>query len=174
MARLPPSANSSGAKVRRMALPAIFAEAWRAHPPLQDYEAKQALAWEYAAHPEQIAPKLRQHLDEAQKIDAAAYDAARGTAHRARGALDEVFAVVDVLLTFSAPGPAPETLAATGSARFNRLWTLMGVPCVSVPGLANGDNLPVGVQVIGPFGRDERALDAARFVERAITAGRRA
>jgi Asp-tRNA(Asn)/Glu-tRNA(Gln) amidotransferase A subunit family amidase len=163
-------AEKAGAKVRRMALPAIFAEAWRAHPPLQDYEAKQALAWEYAAHREQIAPKLRQHLDEAQKIDAAAYDAARGTAHRARGALDEVFADVDVLLTFSAPGPAPETLAATGNARFNRLWTLLGVPCVNVPGFENGTGLPVGVQAIAPFGHDREALGAAGFLERALAA----
>jgi Asp-tRNA(Asn)/Glu-tRNA(Gln) amidotransferase A subunit family amidase len=161
-------AERAGARVREIELPAIFAAAWRAHPPLQDFEAKQALAWEYATHRAQIPPKLRQHLDEAQPIDAAAYDKARSTAHRARGALDEVFGDIDVLLTFSAPGPAPETLAATGDARFNRLWTLMGVPCVNVPGFVNAAGLPVGVQVIAPFGRDREALAAARLVERAL------
>jgi Asp-tRNA(Asn)/Glu-tRNA(Gln) amidotransferase A subunit family amidase len=163
-------AEKAGAKVRRTALPAIFAEAWRAHPPLQDYEAKQALAWEYAVHRDEIAPKLRQHLDDAQSIDAGSYDEARSTAHRARGALDEVFADLDVLLTFSAPGPAPKTLATTGNARFNRLWTLMGVPCVNVPGFENGAGLSVGVQVIAPFGHDREALAAARFVEIALVA----
>jgi Asp-tRNA(Asn)/Glu-tRNA(Gln) amidotransferase A subunit family amidase len=163
-------AEKAGAKVRRIELPAIFAEAWRAHPPLQDYEAKQALAWEYATHRAQIAPKLRQHLDEAQSIDAATYDEARSTAHRARGVLDEVFADIDALLTFSAPGPAPETLAATGNARFNRLWTLLGVPCVNVPGYENAAGLPVGVQVIAPFGHDREALAAARFLELALAA----
>jgi Asp-tRNA(Asn)/Glu-tRNA(Gln) amidotransferase A subunit family amidase len=167
------AAERAGARVRRIALPAILAEAWTIHPPLQDYEAKQALAWEYAHHRDRIAPNLRQHLDAAQGIDAGTYDGARGTAHRARGALDEVFADVDVLLTFSAPGPAPATLKATGNARFNRLWTLLGVPCVNVPAIEAEGGLPVGVQVIAPFGHDAQALAAARFLERALGRERR-
>jgi Asp-tRNA(Asn)/Glu-tRNA(Gln) amidotransferase A subunit family amidase len=160
--------ETAGASVRWIDLPAILGEAWAIHPPLQDYEARQALAWEYANHRDRIPPNLRQLLDEAQAIDAETYDAARSTAHRARGALDEVFADVDVLLTFSAPGPAPATLKATGNARFNRLWTLMGVPCVNVPAVETGTGLPVGVQVIAPFGRDSQALAAAWFLERAL------
>src|SRR3712207_7007727 len=38
----------------------------------------------------------------------------------------EVFADIDVILTVSAPGEAPPTLASTGTSQFNRLWTLMG------------------------------------------------
>jgi Asp-tRNA(Asn)/Glu-tRNA(Gln) amidotransferase A subunit family amidase len=53
---------------------------------------------------------------------------------------------------------------------FNRLWTLMGTPCVNVPGMYEG-NLPLGIQIVGRFGRDRAALEAALFVERAI--GRR-
>jgi Asp-tRNA(Asn)/Glu-tRNA(Gln) amidotransferase A subunit family amidase len=164
------SAEQAGAVVRRITLPAIFADAWAAHPNLQDYEARQSLAWEYARHREALPPLLRQVLDDAQAIAAETYDEARRTAHRARGALDDVFSNVDVLLTFSAPGAAPKGLGSTGSARFNRLWTLMGNPCVNVPGLNNGSGLPVGVQVIAPFGRDGRALLAARFLEEALGA----
>jgi Asp-tRNA(Asn)/Glu-tRNA(Gln) amidotransferase A subunit family amidase len=50
---------------------------------------------------------------------------------------------------------------------FNRLWTLMGAPCVNVPGLRDGD-LPLGVQIVGRFGRDHAALQAALFLEQAI------
>jgi Asp-tRNA(Asn)/Glu-tRNA(Gln) amidotransferase A subunit family amidase len=160
--------EAAGARVRRVALPAVFAEAWGAHPTLQDYEARQSFAWEYAKHRDALPPHLRKLLDDAQAIPAQAYDDARRAAHYARGALDDVFADVDVLLTFSAPGAAPATLASTGSARFNRLWTLLGNPCVTVPGLANGAGLPVGVQVIAPFGRDRHALLASRSVENAI------
>ena len=53
-------------------------------------------------------------------------------------------------------------------ARYNQLWTLMGVPCVNVPGYVTSDGLPVGVQIIAPFGDDARALEAARFVEAAL------
>jgi Asp-tRNA(Asn)/Glu-tRNA(Gln) amidotransferase A subunit family amidase len=160
--------EKAGATVRDAALPSIFAAAWAAHAAIQDYEARQAFAWEHTHHREELPPLLRKLLDDAQDITADAYDEARRAAHRARGALDDIFAAVDILLTFSAPGIAPETLASTGSARFNRLWTLMGNPCLNVPGLAGATGLPVGVQVIAPFGRDARALLAARFVEEAI------
>jgi Asp-tRNA(Asn)/Glu-tRNA(Gln) amidotransferase A subunit family amidase len=74
----------------------------------------------------------------------------------------------DVLLTPSAPGAAPAGLASTGASIFNRLWTLLGTPCVNVPGLADKAGLPLGVQIVGRFGRDRLALEAALFVERAI------
>jgi Asp-tRNA(Asn)/Glu-tRNA(Gln) amidotransferase A subunit family amidase len=161
-------AEAAGAGVRRIVLPPILADAWAAHPTLQDYEARHSFAWEYANHRDALPPMLRKLLDDAQSITAQAYDDARRAAHYARGALDDVFAEVDVLLTFSAPGAAPETLASTGSARFNRLWTLMGNPCVNVAGLANDQGLPVGVQVIAPFGRDRQALLASHVIEQAI------
>ena len=99
----------------------------------------------------------------------AAYDEARGIAKRARDALAEIFEGVDVLLTFSAPGAAPKGLSSTGDPRFNRLWTLMGVPCVNVPATIADGGLPVGVQVIARFGDDAGALAAARFVEQALS-----
>ncbi|HEX2553645.1 MAG TPA: amidase [Microvirga sp.] len=165
-------AERAGAAVREVDLPGLLAEAWNAHPTVQDYEARQALAWEYDRHRDMLPPLLGGLLDAAQDLPAQAYDDARRTAHRARGALEGVFDAVDVLLTFSAPGAAPHGLGSTGQARFNRLWTLMGSPCVTVPGLADGAGMPVGVQVIARFGRDADALMAARFVEAALRAGR--
>ena len=73
-----------------------------------------------------------------------------------------------MLLTFSAPGAALEGFGSTGNARFNRVWTLMGTPCVNVPTYMAEGNLQVGVQVITPFGSDGKALAAARFVEQAL------
>ena len=107
-------------------------------------------------------------LDAAQGLTPAEYDVARRAASRARAALRDVFAQCDVLLTFSAPGAAPEGLGSTGNSRFNRLWTLMGNPCVSVPGLLDPSGMPVGVQVIASFGDDDKALAAAAFLEEAI------
>jgi len=94
-----------------------------------------------------------------------------GVASRARQALAKIFDDVDVILTLSAPGAAPKGLGSTGDARYNRLWTLMGVPCVNVPTLVAEGGLPVGVTVIARYGADAQALAAARFVEKAL-AGR--
>ncbi len=162
------AAERAGVNVRSLVLSDIIAEAWRIHPTVQQFEAHQALAWEYRTHHDAIPPLLRARLDESAGITPAAYDEARGIANRARRSLMKIFDDVDVLLTFSAPGAAPKGLASTGDARFNRLWTLMGVPCVNVPAHVAAGGLPVGVQVIARFGDDAGALKAARFVEDAL------
>jgi Asp-tRNA(Asn)/Glu-tRNA(Gln) amidotransferase A subunit family amidase len=146
----------------------IFGQAWRAQLTIQNYEAKHSYGWEYRERYDDVPPGIRRTLDGAQKIDASAYDDARRTAHRVRRAMNDVFADVDVLLTFSASGAAPKGLESTGDAKFNRLWTLMGMPCVNVPGYVAGGNLPVGVQIVAPFGQDARALNAARFLDEAL------
>ena len=126
------------------------------------------MAWEYRTHHDPLPQLLREKLDETVGLLPAAYDEAREIARGARRALAHIFDDVDVLLTFSAPGAAPKGLDWTGDPRFNRLWTLMGVPCVNIPAYVADGGLPVGVQVIAPFGDDAGALAAARFVEDAL------
>jgi Asp-tRNA(Asn)/Glu-tRNA(Gln) amidotransferase A subunit family amidase len=162
------AATRAGASVRTLALPAIIAEAYRAQFIVMEFEAHVALAWEYRTQYDAMPPLLRAKMDETSGITPADYDEARRIATRARGALADVFDDVDALLTFSAPGAAPKGTAYTGDARFNQLWTLMGVPCVNVPAHVADGRLPVGVQVIARFGNDAGALEAARFVEAAL------
>jgi len=162
------AATVAGARIEEVNLPPILAEAWRAHPTIQDYEAYRALAYEYDHHRDRIAHPTRALLDAAASITADAYDAARRTTRLARQALSDVMSDCDVLVTPSAPGAAPRSLSSTGSPIFNRLWTLMGTPVVNVPGLVDPDQLPLGVQVVGRFGRDRATLEAALFLEKAI------
>ena len=89
-------------------------------------------------------------------------------ANHARKASHGLFDMCDVLLMPSAPGTAPETLASTGDSVFNRLWTLLGLPCVNVPGLTDTNGLPLGLQIVSPFGEDKRALQAAHWLEQVI------
>jgi Asp-tRNA(Asn)/Glu-tRNA(Gln) amidotransferase A subunit family amidase len=168
VARAALAAEKSGAKIKELALPPIFAEAARAHRVIQGYEAFRALAFEYDNHRNRLGAVLRRQLDDAATFDADAYDDARRTARRARQALLELLPDGEVMLTPSAPGAAPEGLASTGEPTFNRLWTLLGTPCVNVPGLADASGMPLGVQVIARFGRDRFTLSAAAFLEQAI------
>jgi Asp-tRNA(Asn)/Glu-tRNA(Gln) amidotransferase A subunit family amidase len=162
------AAARAGAQVCDLPLPDIVAQAWRIHPTIQFFEAHQALAWEYRANRDAMPPKLRARLDETAGITPAAYDEAWAITLAARAALAKTFEATDVLLTFSAPSAAPKGLGSTGNTRFNLLWTLMGVPCVNVPAHVAEGGLPVGVQIIAPFGADAKALAAARFVEAAL------
>ena len=161
------AAEKAGAKVVDLTLPAILEEAYAAQFVIQDHETFRSRSYEYDAHRDKLGKELRESLDAAAAITADAYDAARRTAKRARQALADLMAEHDVILTASAPGAAPKGLGSTGNPMFNRLWTLMGTPCVNVPGLSE-DGLPLGIQIVGRFGRDRAALEAAAFVERAI------
>ena len=162
--------ESAGASVKEAALPPLLEDAWRAHKVIILYEAARSYAFEYDNKRDLLGPKTRDMLDEASKVGVDAYDDARRIAKRARLALADLMHEheYDVILTPSAPGAAPHGIGATGVASFNLLWTLMGPPCVNVPGLADPSGLPLGVQIVGRFGRDRAALEAALFAERAL------
>jgi len=164
------AAEPLGARFVDVEAPAALAEAYAIHATIQDYEVHRTLAWEYDNHRDRLPPILRAALDEACNVTAADFDAARRTAHRARASLNGMMDGFDALITYASPGAAPAGLASTGNSRFNRLWTLMGDPCVNVPGCVNDAGLPVGVQVITRFGSDDKALRVAAFVEQAMRA----
>jgi Asp-tRNA(Asn)/Glu-tRNA(Gln) amidotransferase A subunit family amidase len=164
------AAERRGARVLGQILPPEVEAADAAHNIIQSYEVALALADEYDRHRERLSPVLRDYLDTARGVSPEHYDEARRTARRARHAAADAFANFDAVLTFSATGEAPEGLGSTGSPVFNRLWTLLGAPCVNVAGLRGAKGLPVGVQVVGRFGRDKATLNIARFLERAIAA----
>src|SRR5580698_951616 len=160
------AAEAAGAKVSDLALPPILEQAHAAQFVIQDYETARSLAFEYDRYRDKIDPRLRDALDIGSRISADDYDAARRTASRGRQVLADCMADYDVVLTPSAPGAAPRGFATTGNAMFNRLWTLTGAPCVNVPGMTD-NGLPLGMQIVGRFGRDRTTLEAALFVERA-------
>jgi Asp-tRNA(Asn)/Glu-tRNA(Gln) amidotransferase A subunit family amidase len=163
--------QAAGASVKDVTLPPLLEDAWRAHKVIILHEAARAYAFEYDHKRELLGPKTVAMLDEAAAVGVDAYDDARRIAKRARLALADLMGDFDVILTPSAPGAAPHGIGATGMAIFNWLWTLMGTPCVNVPGLADPAGLPLGVQIVGRFGRDRGALEAALFLERAIARG---
>jgi Asp-tRNA(Asn)/Glu-tRNA(Gln) amidotransferase A subunit family amidase len=168
IARAARAAEAAGAKITEVELPPIFETATQAHGTIQDHEAYQALADEIDRHRDRLGPILREQLDKAAAITPAAYDDARRLARQARRAFVDFMEGIDVLLTPSAPGAAPHGLSSTGRPTFNRLWTLLGTPCVNIPGLYDSAGLPLGVQIVGRFARDRLALEAAAFLQRAL------
>ena len=158
-------AAAAGAVVVDVRPADIFKAAQAAHQVINDREGSEALAWELETRPDALSPGLRAALERGRDTTPAAYDEARSTANLARRRMGDLFNGVDVLLTPSAPGVAPEGLSATGDPVFNKLWTLLGTPAVNVPGLADPAVLPLGLQVVGPFGEDRSTLAAAAWLE---------
>jgi Asp-tRNA(Asn)/Glu-tRNA(Gln) amidotransferase A subunit family amidase len=97
-------------------------------------------------------------------VPAATYHDAVATAHECRGHMEELFAGNDVLLAASAPGEAPAGLSFTGDPIFNGMWTLLHVPCVTIPFTQGPNGLPVGVQLIGRPREDAQLLSVAKWI----------
>ena len=117
---------------------------------------------------ERLSPKLREFLRAGAKVTPNRLAAAREQAERCRREIDATFEQVDVLLTPAAVGEAPEGLGATGDPIFCRIWTLLGVPCLSLPVLKGPAGLPIGLQIVGRRGRDAELLAAAAWIEQHV------
>ena len=73
--------------------------------------------------------------------------------------LDNQFAN-KVFVTAATTGTAPLLHEGTGSRAPQRLWTLTGLPVITVPfSFENG--LPVGIQIGGSRGADQLVLEMA-------------
>ena len=92
-------------------------------------------------------------------------------ADEARAAANRWAGDFDAILTLPAPGQAPRGLGSTGSAIFNGLWTLLYMPCLTLPAGAGPDGLPVGIQLVARRHDDRRLLDIGLWVERHLGAG---
>jgi Asp-tRNA(Asn)/Glu-tRNA(Gln) amidotransferase A subunit family amidase len=161
------AAEKAGATVKDVTLPPIFEQAAAAHGVISAYESSRSLAFEYDHHRERLGALVREQLERGAAISADSYDDARRSASRARQSLLALLADGTVILTPSAAGSAPRG-NESGAPAFNRLWTLLGTPCVNVPGLTGSDGLPLGLQIVARFGRDRFALSAAAFLERLL------
>jgi Asp-tRNA(Asn)/Glu-tRNA(Gln) amidotransferase A subunit family amidase len=162
------AAEIAGARVTEIALPPICEHAYRIHSTIQQYQGYRSMAFEYEQRRHQLSMLLREAIEAGAAVTTAAYEDALRVADSARKALADLMTETDVLLTASALGAAPKGLNSTGTSEFNRLWTLLGTPCINVRGFVDDANLPLGVQIVGRFGGDHQALRTAYFLERAV------
>jgi Asp-tRNA(Asn)/Glu-tRNA(Gln) amidotransferase A subunit family amidase len=111
----------------------------------------------------EISKRFRDLIEEGRKVTATEYLAAVRDARRYADGMMGIFEQLsDAIITLSAKGVAPEGIGATGDPVFCSLWTLVGFPSLNLPLLANAEGLPIGVQLVGALGRDERLLRTAR------------
>jgi len=162
------AAAKAGATVTPLELPPAVTAGLAAHATVMNGESAEALAWELDHAAAQLSPILRERMAEGRAPGPAALDAGRAAFAAARAAFADVAAPFDAILTPSAPGEAPEGLGWTGDPAFNALWTLLHVPCVTVPAGTGPKGLPLGVQLVAPFGKDREALAWAEWVRQVV------
>jgi Asp-tRNA(Asn)/Glu-tRNA(Gln) amidotransferase A subunit family amidase len=119
-------------------------------------------------HRAELSKVLLEFLAEGDAVTPEAEAEARALAGRCRAALPQLFSRCDALLSASAVGEAPVGLESTGDPAFNRIWTLLGVPCLTLPAARGPAGLPVGLQLVAAPGRDADLVAAAAWAMAAL------
>ena len=159
----------SGAVIEELVLDQRFDGLRAAHAAISNREAGVAFLPEYLNAKALLAQGLKEKVENAGGYSDRQLLESYALADSCRVAFDALFgASLDVVLTPSAPGEAPEGLHTTGNAVFNQMWTLLHVPCVNVPAGRGVLGLPVGVQLVGPRLSDARLLAIAAAAAPAI------
>jgi len=164
--------EEAGAQVEELALPSLFDGLSEAQTVIAAREGGVSFLPEYVNAHALLSADLRAKVENADKISNDALLRAYALADACRPIFDRLFGdSLDVILTPAAPGEAPRGLHTTGSAVFNRMWTLLHVPCVAIPAGRGAGGLPVGVQLVGPRMTDARLLAIARVLAPVIDPG---
>ena len=160
--------RKAGATVEEVSLPESFDDALPAHWTILTFEFARAMAFEYEAHRDRLSPRLVELLNRGFATPYANYREACAIAVARRGDFAPLIANYDVLLTPAAASEAPEGLHAPSDLLFQRFWTALHVPAITLPGFTGPNNLPIGIQLIGTHLDDAKLLRVAAWVERAI------
>ena len=128
-------------------------------------EARISLLSEYGAGKQGLHEDIIDEVEVNRGITPALMTEAYNGIGQLRPVFDRQLEGFDAWLTPSVPGEAPLRKDGNGEATFNRLFTALHLPCVTVPGFRGPQELPVGVQLVGARFSDMRVLAAATVLE---------
>ena len=132
---------------------------------IMSYEGCRSLSAEYANFPHLLSDQIKALIEQGQQTTYTAYLEAIELGNIWQKKMRSVFEDYDVLITPSAPGEAPRGLDNTGDPIFNRVWTLLKVPCIHLPVAFGPNGLPLGVQLIGAFNQDDHLICIANHIQ---------
>jgi len=162
-----------GSQVEEVELFPSATEAWQWHQTIMAAEMAANLDREWKAGRDRLSEQLRVQIERGREVRAVDYQRAISRIMPIHESLLELFEQrYDAILTPAAPSAAPKGLASTGDPSFCTLWTLCGMPAISLPLLQSTNNgLPLGVQLVGPRHGDARLLRTARWLSAKVATG---
>lgn len=144
----------------------LFDRSLAVHAGIMDYEISRGLLPVLQGEDSALRDQTRAVIERGLSVTAKEYARLTGQRHLLQSAWLELLSDFDLILTPSAPGPAPAGHASTGSSVFNRTWSLLGWPCIHLPISQTTDGLPLGVQCVAPAGRDISLLNMAETLHK--------
>jgi len=154
-----------GERAETFALPTAFKDAWKWHQTVMEADLAKNYEGDYRKGRDQLSAALREQIERGRRVRAVDYNKALDQVPALNAALAQMFELrYEAILTPATTGTAPKGLESTGSPAFCTLWTLCGLPAITLPLMQGTDGLPLGVQLVGPRGGDARLLRTARWL----------
>jgi Asp-tRNA(Asn)/Glu-tRNA(Gln) amidotransferase A subunit family amidase len=146
-------------------------DAWDWHRTIMEAEMAANLEPLWISGKDKLSEKLKALIERGREVRAVDHQRALRRIAPTVESLDELFMQrYDAILTPPALGTAPKGLGSTGDPVFCSLWTLLGMPAITLPLMRGENGLPLGVQLVGRKGFDARLLRTARWLERKVSA----
>jgi Asp-tRNA(Asn)/Glu-tRNA(Gln) amidotransferase A subunit family amidase len=155
----------AGAEVRGIVLPEQYDDLDQIQSNIMAYDAARDLSYEDLNHRSQLSEHICALIDSGIATPVEVYRQSHARAAAARSIADDLFQTVDVIMAPAATGEAPHGLHATGNAIFSRMWTLLHLPTICLPGFEGKGKLPIGMQFLGPLYGDQKLFDHASWIE---------
>lgn len=146
--------------------PSYFKDIHKYHQIIHETDLANNFSEYYKKFKNKLSKYMQTAITNGNKHSAKEYAEAIDFMKRSYESYKEVFEDYHGVLSPSSPGVAPKGLKSTGTAEFNRVWSYLGTPCISLPLLEGENNLPLGVQLIGDRYDDHRFLGVANWLEK--------
>ena len=146
--------------------PSYFRDIHKYHKIIHETDLANNFSVYYKKFKKKLSKYMLDAISNGNKYSAKEYAEAIDFMKRSYESYEEVFEDYHGVLTPSSPGVAPKGLKSTGTAEFNKVWSYLGTPTISLPLLEGENNLPLGIQLIGNKYDDHRFLGVAKWLEK--------
>lgn len=155
---------ASQATIEHVALPSVCDRAFAAQDVLMNVGSARAFPTEWRDHRSLMSGSFCERIAIGLACSPALLADAEATRAACIEAVDGFLEGYDAILTPAAVGEAPAGLSWTGDPEFNRLWTFVDTPCVSLPAGFGPNGLPLAVQLVARRGKDRELLALSDWV----------
>src|SRR6266498_261527 len=159
---------STNYQLRRVTVMSNFQEIRDRHDTIMSAEAAQVHADWFSKYQSLYSTKFTELIQRGQQITNSQLQKALGAREKFSAELTQIMNEndIDLWITPSTIGPAPKGLESTGDPVMNLPWTQAGLPAINLPTGKSQDGLPMGLQVVCNWYKDESLLFWAKDLEK--------
>ncbi|HVB82363.1 MAG TPA: amidase [Candidatus Binataceae bacterium] len=161
--------SAARAPVTEIVAPVGFAIITQHRAVINAFERARGLAGEALSHVEDFSPQSREVCERGFAISGERYLEARRATDDFRARAGEIFDGVDVLVTPTTPGEAPEGKSYAGDPRLQELWTMLHLPSITLPAGRGRHGLPLGIELVARAYQDQALLAHASWLSAIVT-----